>query len=330
MTKHALLIVGSRTAENRYGVISGQRVATALSSRGWSISTIHATDGHDILRHLLTQPTDVVVPVGFGAPTETGDIAAISRLVGVPCAGPSPSVGNLIQDKEAFSRLVATMFLPETMVRSPVGFSINPDTTGEEMRSQIARLSPPFLIKPNFSGSSEGLLITSLMSEALQLAKSLLAHEGKVLIQELEQEIRNEISITMLDAEVGPILLPIVELRRDDVAIMGVEEKFGSDSLGRHIIPARLDPASIQRIEQAAIAIRQKIGPVGLSRIDALVLASGEIVILEMNGIAGLLPTSIACDAARAAGMDFADLAEGYLATAYVNRPEPCNNGLAG
>ena len=143
MTKHALLIVGSRTAENRYGVISGQRVATALSSRGWSISTIHATDGHDILRHLLTQPTDVVVPVGFGAPTETGDIAAISRLVGVPCAGPSPSVGNLIQDKEAFSRLVATMFLPETMVRSPVGFSINPDTTGEEMRSQIARLLDP-------------------------------------------------------------------------------------------------------------------------------------------------------------------------------------------
>ena len=74
---------------------------------------------------------------------------------------------------------------------------------------------------------------------------------------------------------------------------------------------------------QAVLAIRRELGPVGLSRIDALVLGNGEIVILELNGIAGLLPTSIACDAAQAAGMEFADLAEAYAATAFIARPEP-------
>ena len=51
--------------------------------------------------------------------------------------------------------------------------------------------------------------------------------------------------------------------------------------------------------------------------------ANRQIVVLEINGIPGLLESSIACDAAHAAGICFDELCIKYAESAYLPRAEP-------
>jgi D-alanine-D-alanine ligase len=323
MILRALVVIGSRTAEDRYGVTSGLRVAEALRNNGWKAETIHAKDGQVILRRLLDDPPDVVVPVGFGPPCEDGHIFGACRLAGVPCAGPTPAAGALMQDKSALSRVVDSLFPQGSGIRSPRGFALSRDRGAEDAARLVAHLRLPLLVKPCFSGSSEGLLVFDSREDAIATATAMLPMEGKVLIQQLEAPVAHEVSCTVLDRKGGAQFLPIVELRRDDVAVMGVEEKFGAAGLDRHIIPAQVPAPIARRIRDAVLTLRDELGPVGLSRTDILVLPSGELVILELNAIPGLLLSSIACDAARAGGIVFEDLAVAYAESAWLSRPEP-------
>jgi D-alanine-D-alanine ligase len=159
--------------------------------------------------------------------------------------------------------------------------------------------------------------------EALVNATSLLRVEGKLLVQELERSVMSEVSCTVIDRPDGSLVLPIVELKRDDVLVLGAKQKFGAEGLNRHIIPTSLPKEITTRLTEAILTLHDAVGSVGLTRTDALVLKTGEIVILELNGIPGLLESSIACDAAREAGISFDDLAVMYAETAYIQRPEP-------
>ncbi len=151
----------------------------------------------------------------------------------------------------------------------------------------------------------------------------MLAHEGKVLVQELEKPILAEISCTILDGAAGPQFLPIVELRRDDVAVLGPQEKFGVEALGRHVIPSRLSAKQTSHVEEVVLMLHDALGAIGLTRYDILVRTDGELAVLEANAIPGLLESSIACDAAYAAGISFDELAVRFAESAFIPRAEP-------
>jgi len=324
MSNRALVVIGSRTNEDGYGITSGQRVDAGLRKHGWETQVIHAREGAAIAACLAAdRKPDLVVPVGFGAPCEDGHISALARLFGVPCAGPTPGSGSLMLDKAALGHVVNSIFPPEAHVRSPRGCVVTSRHSTEETRRRIARVIPRLLIKPNFGGSSEGLAVVETHDEALAAANRMLDQEGRVLVQHLEEPVAHEISCTVIDRASGPQFLPIVELRRDDVLVMGPKEKFGVEGLDRHIIPARLAPKLAARIEEVVLRLHVAIGCTGLTRTDMLVLPDGELVILEQNGIPGLLESSIACDAALAAGIPFDELCVLYANSAYLRRDEP-------
>lgn len=323
MSRNALAVIGSRTRENKYGVTSGTRVADALRSRGWLVDVIHAADGTALLKRLIDNPPELIVPVGYGAPCEDGHVFAAARLAGVPCAGPSPASGGLMQDKSALSRIVDAVFPPGSGVRSPVGCDVTRFSSTADAAALIAALRPPFVIKPAWSGSSERLFVVSNRARALAVVEEMLGDEGKVLVQELEQHIDAEISCTVVDTQSGPLFLPIVQLRRDGVHVLGPEQKFGAEALGRHIVPALLPAPVTSNVERTVLALHRTVGCIGLTRTDILIGRDGEIIVLEMNGIPGLLESSIACDAARAGGIEFADLCVLYAESAFLPRSEP-------
>jgi len=318
----ALVVFGSITSEDRYGRISGERVAQALK-KSFTVDSIHAGDMQGYLRKLVGDRPDLVVPVGFGPPCEDGHIFAAARLAGIPCAGPTPAAGALMQDKNNLSRVVGNLAEPHEGIRSPRGFSIRKGVSRAIFRNLAAGIGAPFLVKPNFSGSSEGLGVFHSWEEAYRSALGMVEAEGEVLVQELEHSIECEISCTMLDTVDGATLLPIVELITGSALVMDKELKFGPAATNQHIIPARLHPLATERIAKFLPRLHDAVGAVGLTRTDILVLISGDIVVLEMNGIPGLLPTSIACDAAKAAGIEFDELALRYAMSAFLPRHEP-------
>lgn len=323
MTRRVLVVIGSRTRENGYGVTSGLRVAAALRRHGWEVETVHAAAGRNVQRKLLEEPPDLVVPIGFGPPSEDGHVCAVARMAGVPCAGPTPAAGSLMQDKAALSRMVDALFSATTGIRSPRGCVVTARLSADEAEARIRQLRSPLVVKPAWSGSSERLGVFHTPEEAFATVSAMLPEEGKVLVQELEQPVLAEISCTMLDCENGPRFLPIVELRRNDVLVLGPAEKFGHEGLGRHIIPARITPIISARVQEAVLTLNDAIGARGLTRTDILVRPDGDLVILEVNGIPGLLESSIACEAASAAGISFDELAVTYAESAFIASAEP-------
>lgn len=318
--KKVLVIAGSHTKENQYGVISAKRVVSALEEYGATVVSVHATKTNAIFEAIMTDRPDLIVPVGFGPPCEDGHIYAMARMAAIPCAGPTPAAGSLMLDKSLLSTVVDSIFKETWDVRAPNGITISKSTSPEEVLSLVSQLKVPLVVKPNYSGSSEGLSVVTEHKTAVIEALKLVANEGKVLIQELELDIAHEISCTVLDDEDGTHFLPIVKLHREDVLVLGPEEKFGESGLDRHIVPAPFEASLAERIKEVVLTLHMAVGACGLTRTDILVKKNAELVILELNGIPGLLTSSIACDAARAAGIEFNQLAVKYAKSAYLDR----------
>ncbi|MBI5707265.1 MAG: ATP-grasp domain-containing protein [Armatimonadetes bacterium] len=218
--------------------------------------------------------------------------------------------------------VVKGLFSQASLVRAPTSVALNKTLPIDEMERSVDSLRTPLVVKPAFGGSSEGLVVADTHAIAIRAATAQLPKEGKVLVQELEDS-ESEISCTVLDDLEGPLFLPIVELVRGSAKVMGIEEKFGSTATGRHVVPARLTPELHDRVRHAVLRLHDAIGAVGLTRTDIIITKRGEVVILEINGIPGLLETSIACDASLAAGISFDELCVRYASTAFLDRPEP-------
>lgn len=318
----ALVVSGSLTSENKYGVVSARRVAAALRRCGQQVEVIHARHGKQLLRALLAKP-DVVVPVGFGAPAEDGQVRAAARLARVPCAGPTPGTGGVMMNKHLLSLIARGLFADWPEVHVPNEAIYRPGDPPTQLLAELRCLQPPFVLKPTFGGSSEGLAVVASARDAAETVRNADPTCGPITVQEYIRDVRTEISSTVLHTKGGVIVLPLVGIDKGDAAVFGVEEKFGNASIGRHVLPAALSPCEDQLVRKVVLELHSAIGAVGLTRTDLLVTDSGALFILEMNGIPGLLDSSIACDAALAAGISFDELCLLYQQTAFLTQPEP-------
>lgn len=315
----ALVVIGSANSERPYGLISGRRVAQALSDLHWDVRIQDAARPAAVFLEIAQGPNDqIVVPVGFGVGIEDGAVYSMARMLKVPCAGPNPTTGTLALDKALFAQFVAGGFADSDDVDTPRSVIINSGDAPAAVRTRIETLDLPLIVKPNFGGSSAGLAVAETYAAAVAAAARLLQTEPRVLVQNLVLPSR-EISVTVLDTAAGPRILPIVELMRETV--LGEDEKFGVGARDRHVVPAPLDPAVEQRVHEVVLKLHDGMRACGLTRFDIL-LVDRRICLLEANAIPGLLPESIACDAALAVGISFGELAEQYALSALLPRHE--------
>ncbi len=319
-SRRALVVIGSATDERDFGLASGHRIANALDGRGWGVTVQDAADLQAVVAHLRRANTlDLVVPVGFGAGIEDGTVYTLARAHGVPCAGPAPATGVICLDKRLFHTVVNGLFDPNTRVRVPETRELLAGMSRVSMYRRIRELNPPILVKNTFGGSSIGLSVCTSRAEAVAVAGDRLPKSGSVLAQELVAPSR-EFSVTILDRDRGPKVLPVVELMRDTV--MSYQDKFGLASASHHVVPARLSSAARRRVVDTCLRVHAAIRACGLTRYD-LLIAGRDLFLLEANAIPGLLPSSIAVHAAAAAGLTFEDLAEAYAMSAFIQRVEP-------
>lgn len=323
MTLRVLLVYGSFTPEDRYGVESGHRVADALAGLGHVVERLHVSSKTKISSALKNGRFDVVVPVGFGTPCEDGQVFAYCRDHGIPCAGPTPYSGGMTLDKVFFAGFAANILRSRKEFRFPEAAVLGRSTRQQDFAQAVQVLLPPLIVKPVYSGSSEGISVHEDHTSALTAAYALLPSEGKVIVQELVTNVLSEVSATVVDIDGEATAMPIVELQRRGSLFMGIEEKFGSTSLDRHVIPAPLTQKMSHAIAKASVDLHRAVGARGLSRFDYIVGTNDDIYVIEANGIPGLLASSIACDAAAAAGISFEQLSGYYMASAFLERDEP-------
>ena len=238
-----------------------------------------------------------------GTPGENGILQGYFDLVGVPYSTSDVLVEALTFNKFALNQFLRTC--PELNISDSLLLR-----KGEQLPAakEIAnRLGLPCFVKPNAGGSSFGVTKAKTVDELYPAIARAMNESDEVMVERLMSG--TEITCGAYKARSGQIVVfPITE-------VVTSEEFFDYDAKynGKvnEITPARLTPATTERVKQMTQRLYTLLGCYGIIRVDYILtggMGREAINLLEVNTTPGMTATSFIPQQVRAAGLDMKDV----------------------
>jgi D-alanine-D-alanine ligase len=277
---------------------SGAEVAKALRSLGHQVHALDPGSG----AWALPRRTDVVFLALHGTYGEDGTVQRRLEELGVPYTGCGPEASRIGFDKYltkqrcAEAGVATARFL---LIESPAA-------------SWPMGWNPPVVLKPARQGSSVGLQFVERVADWGRALAEAMRHDSRVLME--EKVAGRECTVGILADQP----LPLVEVR-PKTGIYDYQTKYSAGTT-EYLCPAPFDEATTARIQAAGVGAFQAIGGRDYSRVDVIVRANGEPVVLEVNTLPGMTETSLLPKAAAAAGISYAQLCQRMVDLAMKRR----------
>lgn len=235
---------------------------------------------------------EVVFLALHGGAGEDGRIQAVLDLAGLPYTGSNHIASAAAMDKDLSKRLFRAAGVPTADWRMvPVG------------AAEVAgALGWPVVVKPNKQGSTVGLSIVrtpDALSAAVSLAQR---YDDEVMVERFIPG--RELTVGVLEGRalpVGEIIVP--------GEVFDYQAKYQAGG-AREIFPADLPADVAARVQDLAVRAHAALKLGAYSRIDFRLDPQGGIWCLEANSLPGMTAASLLPQAARAAGIGFAELVE--------------------
>jgi D-alanine-D-alanine ligase len=284
------VLMGGWSAEREISLRSGAAVLAALRQSG--------VDAHgvDVGRGLLTDLAEGHYERAFialhGRGGEDGVVQGALELLGLPYTGSGVQGSALGMDKLCCKALWHGLGLPT----APWSVLAQETDLGET----LSRLGVPLAVKPAREGSSIG--ITKVM-EAAELRSAWLGalrYDAAVLAERWISG--EEYTVALL----GEAALPAIRLQTPR-SFYDFEAKYRADTT-LYLCPCGLPADAEARLQELALRAFRALGCTGWGRIDLMLDAAGQPWLLEVNTVPGLTDHSLVPMAAKAAGIDFAEL----------------------
>ena len=245
---------------------------------------------------------DVVFLALHGGAGEDGRIQAVLDLAGLAYTGSNHIASATAMDKDLSKRLFRAAGVPTAdWLMAPV-----------RERDVAVALGWPVVVKPNKQGSTVGLSIVREareLSAALQLAGR---YDDEVMIERFVPG--RELTVGILDGAA----LPVGEIiTRGEVFDYQAKYQKGA---AREIFPAELPSAAAAEVRQLALQAHQALKLGVYSRIDFRMDPQGRFWCLEANSLPGMTAASLLPQAAKVAGIEFAQLVERICRGARLTR----------
>jgi D-alanine-D-alanine ligase len=289
------VVCGGPAAEREVSLTSGREVANALREAFPDVS-VHEPDLH-LAEELLRGSIDVVFPALHGPLGEDGSIQGMLEVAAVPYVGSGVAASACAMDKVIAKRLFRGAGLP--LAREVV-------VDRADVAAVRAELSGRVVVKPPTQGSAVGVAFAESDEELKAALDAAFAFDEKVLVEEFV--VGSEITVGILESP-EPQAFPAIDIRTPGDSWYDFEHRYGV-GLSEHVIPAPLPEDVYARVQELAVEAHVTLGCRDLSRVDFLVEPGGRIVLLEVNTLPGMTPTSLYPDGAQAAGISFAELVE--------------------
>jgi D-alanine-D-alanine ligase len=350
------VLMGGPSPEREVSLLTGRQIAAAFDQARYDVLPVEITiDGKWLLRPDLALPapaqrpgvpastattalaaTDGArgpVPVSFevaveqervdvafiamhGPYGEDGTVQGLLELLGLPYTGSGVLASALAMDKLRSRQLFAWHRIP---VPTYLGVTSEDWQDHEAVHQSVAeKFGYPCVVKPNAVGSSIGVSLVRNPTQLDHAVDDALAYGPLVLIEEYVRG--TELTCGIIDdPQTGhPVALPLIEVV-PHAEFYDYQAKYatgGSD----HFVPARIHETLAQSATALALRAYQALGCEGMSRVD-MIARGDQIVVLEINTIPGMTATSLLPDAAKAAGISFAQLLDRIVACA-LRRPQ--------
>lgn len=240
---------------------------------------------------------DVVFPAVHGKWGEDGILQGLLTICGYPFVGSDVEANVLAMDKILAKEMFRLHHLP--VAKSTV---VERDQDLQVAAQRIlTQLGDDVVIKPACEGSGLGISFAHDIATIQQGLEKALSFGHRVLVE--EKIVGAEITVAILEQSHAEAL-PVIEIRTPPGSWYDFEHRY-TPGLSEHIIPAPLPAQQYKRVQEVAILAHQALGCRDMSRVDFVVPKQGEPILLEVNTIPGMTPTSLFPDAAQTAGISF-------------------------
>lgn len=284
------VLMGGVSAERDVSLMSGKAVLEALLAEGVNAHGVDANPSN--IGELAKQDYDRVFNMLHGRWGEDGVVQGALESIGMPYTGSGVLGCALSMDKVRSKQIWQAIGLPTAKYRAL--------TSKEDTRGLVEELGLPLFLKPACEGSSVGVGKVSQESELLSVYETA-AGVGDVVLA--EQFIAGaELTVGILNNTA----LPIVRMQTQN-EFYDYEAKYQSDET-QYFCPAGLEDKLEQDIRKIAEAAFRSLGCSGWGRVDVMLDAADQPLLLEVNPIPGMTSHSLVPMAAANVGLSFEKL----------------------
>jgi D-alanine-D-alanine ligase len=299
------VLMGGTSSERDVSLRTGTAVASALASRGCRVI------GLDLQTETGSELTGLKLDAAFismhGRFGEDGTLQKILDRKGIPYTGSGPEASRLAMDKVEAKRLFKSRGLDTPAHR----LLIDGDSL-DVIEAAARSLGHPVVIKPKAEGSSVGVSMHRDKSTLFEGAIDAFRY-GRIALMEKFVEGR-EMTVGILDGKP----LPLIELKPKR-AFFDFVAKY-ADPETQYVVNPQLDPDDVKRIQGAALAAHKALGCDGATRVDIIYTPLHSAFVLEVNTIPGMTERSLLPKAARAAGLEFPELCQEIVESAFKRK----------
>ena len=289
------VLLGGRSGEREISLLSGNGVLQALLSKG--------VDAHGFdpgLRNpteLVSEKFDRIFISLHGRYGEDGTIQGLLDLLDLPYTG-----SGVLASALAIDKIVTKQVWIGNGLATPEFEEL---TANSDWNAVVKHLGLPLIVKPAHEGSSLGLTKVRSVDElpaAYQLAAGL---DKKVIAETCI--IGDELTCPLVGQGSNTEALPVIKIIPPQ-ANYDFHNKYFSDET-QYLCPTGLASEVNERVQALALAAYKALGCRTWGRADVMLdQKTGKPYLLEMNTSPGMTSHSLVPMAAKAAGIEYADL----------------------
>ena len=296
------VLLGGRSGEREISLMSGNGVLEALLSKGVNA---HAFDtGLRCPTELSQEKFDRVFISLHGRYGEDGTIQGLLELLNLPYTG-----SGVLASALAIDKIVTKQIWLSNHLSTPQYEEL---TAKSDWNAVVQHLSLPLIVKPANEGSSLGLTKVKTVEElpaAYQLAAGL---DKKVIAETCI--IGDELTCPIVGEGENAEALPVIKIVPPE-ANYDFHHKYFSDET-KYLCPTGLAPEVNLAVQELVVAAYRALGCRTWGRADVMLdQKTGKPYLLEMNTSPGMTSHSLVPMAAKASGVEYADLVLWILGT---------------
>jgi D-alanine-D-alanine ligase len=267
-------------------------LANAVRSLGHEVDLLG--DGESMIRKLLDGPRpDLVLNIAEGlgiSRTRESRVPAVLEMLGIPYTGSDALTLSATLDKECAKRLV-----DHAGIATP-GWALVEDGNTAAVEDKLAQFGWPLIVKPNYEGSSKGVLRSGIVKNRAELDAAVgrlsAAYHQPLLVEEfIEGEELTVGVVGNRPPEVIAIMRILPKRPSDGPFIYGIEVKRHWDQHLVYESPAKISQTDADTVRRATLAAWRALGCRDVARFDFR-LRNGVPYFLEVNPLPGISPFS--------------------------------------
>jgi len=309
---------GGPSAEAEVSRSSAAGVAAALAKIN-SYRVVSVELDEQAAQTLIDLNPDVVFPALHGPPGEDGTVQGLLEMLGLAYVGSEVQPSAFAMDKAVAKALFRRAELP---VAADCVFRANRSIADQGAKKFAAEIELTFgskvVIKPMQQGSALGVTPLPDGGDLVAALRDAFALGDQVLVEPFV--VGREITVGVLDLHnQAPLAHPVIEILTPDNEWYDYTNRYAKGA-SSHIVPAKLDEDVARELQRIALNAHQALGLRDLSRADFILPDQGTPVLLEVNTLPGMTPTSLYPDGAKALGLDFPALLSALVESASARR----------